>query len=109
MWHGRRRRGAPGQIHSRRAAAASVGRCFHGAAATAVAMDLGPPSSVGGREVGKEGGDKQRRGGLGWGRRKARCGGGGRGRGEARCGGGGWGRDWGRGSMLGLSFIRVKV
>ena len=42
----------------RRATTARVGRDFHRAIAAAVAMDLGPPSSVGGRDVGEEGGDK---------------------------------------------------
>ena len=54
--------------------AARVGRRFHGAAATAIAMDLGPPSSVGGRDVVAEDGDEGRHGG------------GGRGQGEVRVG-----------------------
>ena len=58
---GRRRREAPGQIHGRCATSARVGRRFHGAAATAVAMDLGPLSSIGGREVEAEDRDEKRR------------------------------------------------
>ena len=41
---------------------ARVGRRFHGAAATTVAVDLGPPSSVGGGKVKSKDRDEETRG-----------------------------------------------
>ena len=83
----------------RRTAVARVGRHFLGAAATIVAMDLRPPSSVGGGEVKSEDRDEETRGVAAEDGDKER----------QRVAAADGGRVWRRGSVLGLGFIWGNV